>query len=216
MSYEKAQALLEKGISRSTLYSVRIGGGKVSDKVNEYLDFFCYVTAIPAISAQTLAAVGQEHQGINRETPGGIVYGKPFTMTIVENSEYLTYYAIRKWFDEISPNANQTSRPGSPGRALRMNYYNDIVSNIELTKLEFPDKGVTGDRGAKLNDYYKTVMRVNFINAYPIKMGQIPLTSTPTDQPVYWDAEFAYESYYIDQGDDKKLPSTPVLPSLGL
>lgn len=212
MSYEKAQALLEKGISRSTLYSVRIGGGKVSDKVNEYLDFFCYVTSIPAISAKTVAAVGQEHQGIYRESPSGILFGKPFTMQIIENSDYLAYYAIRKWFDEISPNANQERGLGSSGRALRMNYYNRIVSNIELTKLELPDKGVASDQGSRLNDYYKTAMRVNFINAYPIKVGEIILQSTSSDQPVIWEAHFAYESYYIDQGDNEKLPPIPVLP----
>jgi hypothetical protein len=203
--YDKAQALLDKGPSRSTLYSVRIGGGKVDQKVNDYLDFFCYVTTIPGISAQTVAAVGQEHQGIYRETPGGILYSKPFTMQIIENSEYLTYYGIRKWFDEISDNANQTSRPGSTGRAIRMNYYNDIVSNIQLTKLEFPADAKVTDRGEDLNKYYKSPVKVNFINAYPVKIGEINLQSTSSDQPVIWQADFTYESYFIDKGDGKKL-----------
>lgn len=203
--YDKAISLLDKGPSRPTLYSVRIGGGKVSDKANSYLDFFCYVTTIPGVAAQTLAAVGQEHQGINRETPAGIIYSKPFTMLIIENSEYLTYYAIRKWFDEISPNANQTSLPGSPGRAIRMNYYNDIVANIELTKLEFPAKGKITDNIDDPSSYYKTPIKVTFINAYPVKMGEINLQSTSSDQPVIWQADFTYESYSIDKGNGKKL-----------
>jgi hypothetical protein len=210
--YDKAQSLLKKGPSRSTLYSVRIGGGKVSDTANSYLDFFCYVTTIPGISAQTVAAVGQEHQGIYRETPGGILYSKPFTMQIIENSEYLTYYAIRKWFDEISPNTNQTSRPGSTGRAIRMNYYNDIVSNIQLTKLEIPASMKGFDRGGDMDRYYESPVKVNFINAYPVKIGEINLQSTSSDQPVIWQADFTYESYFLDKEDGRKLPTIPVLP----
>lgn len=204
--YDKAQSLLSKGPSRSTLYSVRIGGGKVSDSANSYLDFFCYVTAIPSVSAQTLAAVGQEHQGIYRETPGGIVYGKPFTMQIIENSDYLTYYALRGWFDQISDNANQSPGPGRTGRAIRMNYYNDIVANIQLTKLELPDGSVAPNLSIDLNSYYKSPLRTNFINAYPIRIGEINLQSTSSDQPVIWQADFTYESYFIDRRDGIPLP----------
>lgn len=196
---------MEKGPSRSTLYSVRIGGGKVDQKVNEYLDFFCYVTTIPGIAAQTLAAVGQEHQGIVRETPGGIIYTKPFTMQIIENSDYLTYFAIRDWFNQISGNADQVSKPGGVGRALRMNYYNEIVSNIELTKLELPDVADKTSRGGNLNSYYKTPLKVNFINAYPVKIGEINLQSTSSDQPVIWQADFTYESYTMIREDNRLL-----------
>lgn len=209
MSYERAISLMENGPARTNLYSVRIGGGKVSSGVNDYLDFFCYVTAIPSVSAQTLAAVGQEHQGIVRETPGAIIFSKPFTMQIIENSDYLTYTALRNWFNEISPNANQTSGPGSTGRAIRMNYYNNIVSNIELTKLELPNSPKTTYQGPDLNQYYKSPIKVNFINAYPIKIGELNLQSDASQQPVIWNIDFTYESYTIR---NEELPAIPILP----
>ncbi|AEC53012.1 hypothetical cyanophage protein [Synechococcus phage S-CRM01] len=193
---------MEKSVSRQTLYSVRIGGGKVSDEVNSYLDFFCSTTAIPSVSLQTLAAVGQEHQGIVRETPGALIFSKPFSMQIIENSDYLTYTALRNWLNEVSPNANQALRPGSAGRSIRMNYYNSIISNIELTKLEFPDEENQTYQGADLNKYYKTPLKINLINAYPIAIGEINLQSSAADQLVYWDAQFTYESYTIVNGLD--------------
>lgn len=205
MSYQKAISLIGNGPSRTTLYSVRVGGGKISDKANEYLDFFCYMTTIPSVSAQTLAAVGQEHQGVVRETPGAIIYQKPFTIQTIENSDFLTYKALRKWFDEISPNANQEQKLGSPGRAIRMNYYNNIVANIELTKLELPNESKISYNGSDLNKYYKLPLKVNLINAYPISIGELRLQSTQGDFPVVCDVGFTYESYSI-VSDERAIP----------
>lgn len=205
MSYERAIALMEKGISRLSLYSVRIGGGKVTDGVNDYLDFFCFLTAIPAVSAQTVAAVGQEYQGVYRETPGGIIFSKPFSMQVYENSEFSTYKALRKWFDEISNNANQERGPGSTGRAIRMNYYNEIVADMYLTKLELPDDGKVPDRGEDLNKYYKSPVKVTFINAYPVKIGEVMLGSTETNTPTAFTVEFTYESYTLSNENEKIL-----------
>lgn len=208
MSYEKAVALIKKGVSRPNLFSVRVGGNKIDGDVNKYLDFFCKTADIPSVSAQTLAAVGQEYQGIVREIPGAIIYSKPMQLEIIENSDYLAYKAFRNWFDQISPNANQLRGPGEVGRSIRMNYYNSFVSNIELTKLELPDDASLPYRGDDLNSYYKMPLRVHYINAYPINVGEISLDSNAKNSYVTWNLSFTYESFYID--DDTYTSGRPI------
>jgi hypothetical protein len=205
MSYEKAIALMEKGPSKLSLYSVRIGGGKVTDDVNDYLDFFCFATTIPSISAQTVAAVGQEHQGVYRETPAGIMFSKPFKISVYENSDFSTYLALRKWFDEISNNANQAGGPGSTGRAIRMNYYNQIVADITLTKLENPNKSIVTPNNVDLNSHYKKPIKLTLINAYPVNISEVILASDISDRPTSFDASFTYESYTLSNEKEKIL-----------
>ena len=140
MSYHSAAALLDRGPSRPTLYSVRIP--RVSAFTNRYLDFFVETTGIPEARLDTAIALGQENMGITREQPTALVYGKPFRMMVIENSRFSIYKDLRAWLDLTTQNANQVS--GIAGGLLggtrnqRMNYYDTFTSDMDLIKLEQP------------------------------------------------------------------------------
>lgn len=182
MSYEQARALMEKGVSRPTLYEVQLPG-KIDRRTSDYLKFFCSSTAIPSVSLQTVAANGHENQGIVREQPIAVVYGKPFVMTVIENSRFDVYKSIREWIDSTAVNANQQR-----GRSQKMNYYNTFVSDMSLTKLEnSPD-----------SSSYSRPLTVTFLNAYPVSIGQISLSSEMFDTATTFDVSFTYESYTVN------------------
>lgn len=197
MSYDQAISLMNKGPSKPTLYSVRIGGRKISDEANNYLNFFCKLANIPGISATTAVASGQEYQGIIREQPTGITFSKPFEMQIIENSDLLTYKELRRWFNQLAQNTTQGGF-GSSGRSIRMNYYNSYVSNIEIRKLELPDDRINIDEIRRnINSYYKVPLIINLINAYPVTIQDLALSSSEANSLLNFTVQFTYESHTI-------------------
>ena len=90
MPYDKARAALKIGASRPTLYQVEIPSSinNANFGANEYLKFFCRTTAIPAIKLDTVGANAQERQGVVREVAAAVQYSKPFTMTVIERSDF--------------------------------------------------------------------------------------------------------------------------------
>jgi len=209
MSYQKALALIEKSVSRPTLFSLKLpqslgitlGGvsiglnSGVSDKANQYIEYFCKDAFIPDVRLETAIALGQEYMGIAREQPTSMIYGKPLTITIIENTDYLAYNAMRRWIDLTTVNANQERG----FRSQRMNYYHSYVGDIELTKLEQPDSIQSDDVE------YKKPLRVKFINAYPIQIGQITLNTEQQDTATTFVTSFTYESYTIETEENELL-----------
>ncbi len=190
MSYQGARAMLEMGVSRPTLYEVVIPN--VPGRVNDYLRFFCKATFIPEVRAERISAVGHEAIGVERQQATRIMYGKPFEITVIENSDFSTYRGIREWFDTISSNINDPSGGGGPSRSQRMSYYSDIVRDMTLTKLENPRD--TNSEQPRAEDMRK-VLEVTFRNAYPVRMGQIQLGSDLFDAATEFTAAFTYETY---------------------
>ena len=190
-SYVQAQALLNKGVSRPTLYSVRLP--QPYSDINNYLNFFCVSTRIPEVRTQTIIALGHEHMGIEREQPVGIQFGKPFTITVIENRDFLVYNEIRKWFNKLAFNINQPQN----NRSIRMDYYSEYVLDMELVKLEqgkSPEE-VSGDTDEKI---YTTPLKIKFLNAYPVSVGAIALASSDYDQFTSFSVDFSYESYSVE------------------
>ena len=189
---------MDRGPSRPTLYSVRIP--RVSGFTNRYLDFFIEATSIPEARLDTAIALGQENMGITREQPTALVYGKPFEMTVIENGRFSVYKDLRNWLNLTTQNANQFAgiAGGIVGgtRNQRMQYYDTYTSDMDLIKLEQP--------GANPNetepDGYDEVMRVRFLNAYPIGIGSVQLGSGMTDEMTRFTVSFTYESYSLLQG----------------
>ena len=194
MSYEKAKALLRKSVSRPTLYSVRLPNTWVSNKTNEYLDFFCSATAVPETRVDTIAVPGHDYMGIVREQPVAMMFGKPLTLTVIENAEYETYKELRNWLNGTTVNGTQ-QQVGTFGRSQRMRYYDTFTADMQIVKLEQTGVTVAGEMG------YKEVMTVNFINAYPISIGQIALDAAATDSFTTFQIDFTYESYSIEYSD---------------
>ena len=173
---------MNRGPSRPTLYEVQL---PVFGRSREYLKFFCQTTAIPSVSVQTTTANGQEYQGIVREQPLAVVYGKPFTMTIIENKDFGVYKDLRGWFDSCAVNAN----PTQISRTQRMNYYETFVRDMTLTKLE--------NGGSVFGPGYDRPLSVTFFSAFPVSIGQISLGSDQYDTSTTYEISFSYESYNV-------------------
>lgn len=203
MSFQEAISLLSHGPSRPTLYKVEMPSRygfntslqdtPSSDNVtmNDYLSFFCKSISIPEVRLDTVIALGQENMGIARENPQNVIFGKPLTMTVIENTEFEVYKMMREWMDKTSVNANQFRG----NRSIRMNYYHSYVGDFKITKLEQPDN--QSDKNE-----YKEPVAYNFISAYPIRIGQLALSSEETDTALSFDIAFTYESYYVEGLDD--------------
>ena len=191
MSYDQARALLENSVSRPTLFSVRVP--RISREANDYINFFCSATSIPEVRVDTIVAAGHENMNIVREQPTAVMFGKPFTMTIIENSDFTIYKELRGWFDQTARGSSQTIQ-----RSQRMQYYDTFTSDMEMLKLELPNDpgGITGSAEANAN--YKEVLRVKFIKAYPISIGPVALQSEAIDSYTTFDVAFTYESYSLD------------------
>ena len=192
MSYDQAKALLNKGVSRPTLFSVRLPSNRVSSTTNDYLDFFCQATAIPEVRVNTVAVPGHEYMGIVREQPTAVMFGKPFSMNIIADSEYRVYNEIREWFNLTALNANQEM---AGMRTQRMKYYSSYTSDMQLIKLE---------QGGLLNTY-KEALSVNFYNAYPISIGEVSLDTNTNDTYTVFRVDFTYESYNLQQGSGNNI-----------
>jgi len=192
MSYEQARALLENSVSRPTLYSVRVP--RVDTSTNDYINFFCSATSIPEVRVDTIVASGHENMNVVREQPTAVMYGKPFTMTIIENSEFTVYKDLRRWLDQTAQGAAQ--RNGQ--RSQRMQYYDTFTSDMELLKLEYPAGfgGIIGSSESNAN--LKEVLKVTFIKAFPVNIGPISLASDAIDSYTTFNVSFTYETYTID------------------
>ena len=176
MSYEQAKSLINKGPSRPTLFKVQLpeAGGAA-----DYLEFYCKTTAIPEVRFNTVAVAGQDHQGVVRDQPTAVIYGKPFTITVIERSDFVVYKSLREWFDKVHQGGDQG------GQAHKMQYYKSYVKDLKLIKYEQGQGG------------YERPITINFVNAYPVAMGTIALGTDMTDQATTFNIDFMYEIYEV-------------------
>jgi hypothetical protein len=193
MSYTQAAALMDRGPSRPTLFKVRLPGGIVSRKTQDYIEFFCTATSIPGVRANTVAVAGHENMGVVREQPTAVIFEKPFTMQVIADTDYAAYKDLRGWFDMIAQNANQ----GLTGRVQRMMYYNTYTYDMELIKLEHWGDSDTNTFSLNGDDNYREVMTVRFLNAYPVTIDAINLSTEELNTAVKFNVAFTYESYTI-------------------
>ena len=200
MSYPRAQALLSRGLSRPTLYSVTLPvatGRGVDTFTNEYISLYCVSAQLPETSLNTITANGHEYMGIVRDQPTQMLYGKPLTLTLIADKTYGAYKSLRTWLDATTPfGANQDT----VNRTQRMAFYNRIVAPITITKLELPDnqqQSPEPDSPGYENNYNK-VLEFEFINAFPLSLGAISLGSDRTDSYATFDVSFMFESYSLN------------------
>jgi hypothetical protein len=200
MSYERAIALMSRGVSKPTLYDVQLPVASdrgVNSFTNNYIGLYCVAVDLPETRVNTITANGHEHIGIVRDQPTQMLYGKPLTLTIIADKDYNSYKAIRSWLDVTTPfGANQEGA----FRTQRMSFQTNMVAPITLTKLELPaNQKITPDRdNANYTNLYKKVLRFEFINAFPMSLGAVSLGSDRTDSYATFDATFMFESYRLD------------------
>lgn len=121
-------------------------------------------------------------------------------MRVIENKNFDIYRDLRRWFDSIGVNINQTGAVtgGANGRTQRMNYYESYTNDIEIIKLECKDNNTPASLlMGQGNEGMREVLRVKFINAYPINMGQIEMSSNERNSYLAYDVQFTYESYHV-------------------
>jgi hypothetical protein len=194
MSYEQVKSLLKKGISRPTLYEVSLP--VISGEANRQLQFLCSAASVPEVSANVIAANGHESQGVVREQAVNIMFGKPFSITVISDRDYTVYKSIREqWMSQLSTNFNPNSIEALTGSAQKMGYYDSYKRDITLTKLE-----QNGIKTFGVNNYYSP-FRITFNNAYPVRVGELTLSSEATDSRMEFNVDFTYETYSVNNFD---------------
>lgn len=198
---------MSQSVSRPTMYSVRMPFnpstfGGVDEETNAYLQFYCKSTALPEARVETLTILGQENMGVAREHPASIIFGKPLTLEIIENSQFSVYKQFRFWFEQIAQNANPSPSSQLGTRTQRMRYYKTFVSDMYMSKLELPvnvkkaTKPKRFDDGV-INAGYQEVIRFNFVNVFPIKLSEVMLDSSASDTYSTFTVDLTYETYSI-------------------
>ena len=213
MSYVKAASLLSKGISKPSLFSVSMPNRRISSTANDHLDFFCVSTAIPEVRLNTVVVAGHEHMGIERDQPTQVIFGKPFTLQIIERSDFRICKEMRNWFNSTAFGANQGGLEGQAtgNRSTRMEFYNNYVEDFSLTKLEYSNgidvDNFTNDSSQLVG--YRQVLKVNFINAYPVAINAINLAADSYNAFTTFQVDFSYESYNL-QYENLNTQSVPL------
>jgi len=188
MSYERAKALMAKGVSRPTLYRVNL---PIGSKAREFAEFYCKATSIPDVRLETASINGQENMGIVRQQPTSMIFGKPFSMTILESKEFNVYKELRDWMNTTTMAANQEV---GQSRNQRMFYYDQYVRDFTLFKIEQPDR--------QDQSTYDVPLVIKFIRAYPVSISAVSLASDSFDVPTEFTVDFTYESYSIENPRD--------------
>jgi hypothetical protein len=204
MSYSSVQAILSKGISRPTLYEVIVPLGIGGGEAVEQLRFLCNRTAVPEATAATIAVNGHEAMGVTREQPTFIQFTSPFSITVVADRDYTVYKAMRRWFETLGRNVNPSLLGGFNGASQQIAYYDTFKRNITLRKLE-----LQGGRGTREAPSYAEPFSIEFNNAFPVRMGEISLSSEDQDSKVEFTIDFAYENYTF-RGDPLALVGAAV------
>ncbi len=206
MSYEKVKSLLNRGLSRPTLYklviSPSVNNSQFSSKAVEYLEFMATSISVPEIAVEAIPVAGQDMVGVMRQQAAQVTYGKPLTVQVIERSDYIVYKEIKKWFDHIANGSNSINE-----ESHRMKYYDDVICDIQLLKYEYSQHATTNtdfkfaiasklkDEGHLNDQGYRVAMKVNFKNAYPVNIGDISFNSEAVNQMVRYPFSFTYETY---------------------
>ena len=203
MSYEKAKALINKGYSRPTLYSVELPQNKVSRYESDYIKMFVKNVNIPGASHETVTALGQVGLGIREDIPSAVLFGqRPVTAEIIDNRDMDMYKLFRGMFDD---SAATGGNPG-PGemRTQRMNYYHDnkYLFEMNINKLEYPSKLERVTEMMDNIDYYHKSMIYTFHNTYVTSISPLELASDRFDSYMTFRVAFNYETYHY--GKNKK------------
>ena len=186
MSYDRAIGQLKKGPSRPTLYKIIMPGRFIGRETNDYLEYFCNATQVPSVRYESLNIEGQQFQGITRLQPARPIFTQPFEIDVIENSDFSVYEDFKTgWMDQTASNLDQTGQ-----RNIRLKYFNNIIGDIELRKLEMPDS-LGGNSGGELRE----VMTVKFLDAYIKSIGNLALQSSAANSLLTFKIEFNYRSF---------------------
>jgi hypothetical protein len=187
MSYSGAIAQLKNSVSRPSLYKIVMPSRFIGRDTNDYLEYFCNTAQVPSVRYEGINVTGHSLMGITRIQPTMPIWTNPLTVTVIENSDFTVYEDFKGWFDETGQGIDQ-----SGSRNIRLSYYDQIVGDIELIKLENPNSLSGGGNGGA---NYKEVLTVKFLNSYIKSIGPVSLDSSSQNSFLQFQIEFNYESY---------------------
>lgn len=193
--YRKAKTLLAKSVSRPVFYKVILPSRFIGGATNEYLEYFARAIEIPEVRVEAYNVRGHTDQGIVRTQPTAMIWGKPFRIEVIENADFTVHRDFKAWMNRHGQNAN------SERGEMRMNYFNTIVGDIEIQKLELPDSAPVGNAdqvAAFASGEYKKVLSVKLIDGYIKALGAVRLASDATNQMTTFSAEFDYTRYVTE------------------
>lgn len=211
-SYDQARSLLNNSVARPTLYSLEITGKNILSNVTgvtgisaaqtEYMKLFCNNIEFPGLDYEQVTSIGQEDMGIQRSTPSGLLFGagNRLRFSVIENSDFTVYNSLRTMFNSACA---QGGNPGGSFRAQRMRYYNDVVFNVTLRKLEFSNKhtDIPQERNiskSALDHGYKVVATYLFEHCFISSIGPVTYDSSQTDTFMTFVSTLKFENYYHD------------------
>ena len=196
MSYQSVKALLDKGVSRPTLFQVMVTG--FDRQSNDQLNFLCKTASVPEVAVNTIAVNGQESMGMIREQATMVTYSKPFSITVISDRDYTVYKAMREWFDQHALNANPRERNLlnlEAGSNQRVSYYDTVKRQITLNKFEYGE-----------GEGYYQPFSVVFNDAFITRLGVLQLSSEQRDSFMEFNVDFTYENYTIDMEPQENVP----------
>ena len=208
--YTQAISLLKTGPSRPTLYQVEVPFSSEDQGARNYLRLFCKSISIPGVSHDALFLTGYNKLGVSRSVPVGASFnnGTPIELSVIENSNWDTYRAMRRIWDRTATGTN----PQQGSANIRMSYYDDcVLPSLDITKLELPDLGVGDKRGQERfnreDGYlagYKKTCKITFHKVMPTAIGDINLSSEAVDTALEFDIGFTFETYSYDFNIDNE------------
>ena len=210
MSYEKARALMNKSVSRPTLFSLDIP--PLNTKTNDYLKLFCINANVPEITYETNVVLGQSAMGVYREQPSSVKFGRPLSITVIENSDFTIYKNLRVLYDKIADGSN----PSTFGtQNQRMKYYDSYVFDLTLTKLEYPDDKNNPSNGDIIDSPYREVEKFVFRNTYLTRIQSINLNTQAQNTYTKFNVDFNYETYSTSNSAGRLLSNSGAGSNLG-
>ena len=200
MSAQQARTLLDRGLSKPSLFQFSIPNNDKTEsfRASDYLDLYCKSVVFPEITHDVILSNGHFRTGVVTQQPTGFKYNKPLVITMVERSDYYAYEEFRQWFDRTGFKTNDDDG------AQNMRYKDDYTTDITLKKFEIPTFPAGSSKGTNIyggtndmEDGYRHVWTVDFINAFITSIGNINYSSDAVDAMVEYDVEFYYDMYKI-------------------
>jgi hypothetical protein len=199
MSASIAQSLMNRGLSKPSLYQLEIpNNGKTAYfNANDYIKYYCKNVTLPEITHDVLLSNGHFRQGVVTQQAAGFKYNKPLVATIIERSDYFSYQEFHQWLMNTGVRINRDSG------FQRLSYKDNYVADIKLRKLELPTMNKNGrmsnyENYRDMNDGFREVFDVTFVNAFITSLGTINYSSDAVDSMVEYEVEFYYDSYVIN------------------
>ena len=194
-SISEAIALLGKGRANPSCYQVllpqKATGLTRGREVNDYIRYFCRSTTLPTSSNSVQAIMGHERVGINRHVISGRGFGSPVVMTFTDRSDLIIYNTLKNWIDSTVIGSQQVG--GIAEQNLRSAYYGDIVSEIQIIKLEPKRTDVGGQEISAANLLPTGIWTLH--RAIPISIEQTTLAIEAADTVLDFTCAIAYESF---------------------